>query len=465
MKTKLKFIPLLILLIIITLSIGYSAFNKNLIVSDIGAEVRIKADIRISGISIDNTNNVTSYYENYDVHSVSSKVQLPSTNSEITYKISVTNFESANMGIYTINGLPNNLEYTLSNYQLKDKICDTNNNCNLGITKEFYITIKYTENGYNEENVDYNINLDFDFRQIYTISYTLNGGTNPDKQKSEFIDGEEIDILSPTKNNSIFDGWYEEQDFSGNKVSVISNRHNDIELYAKWNYIIYFQLPPDWKGTNVNIYLYNGDKVNASWPGKNTTLINSELKIYSYTLSEEEIDAYEKIIFTNIGSSTEKSARQTIDLEYTPNLIGKIFVPELYSSDNETRVFSTEYNSIAPNLYLWFRNASGNDTPCGSWPGTQMTDRISGNGYQAIINRNNCNMMIFNVNGIQTEDLQVTAYQDLTYQIISWKNQKITRFYYLGSWHNYEDWLDSEYDVWKQGDYISFQQAKEKFGY
>ncbi|MBQ9071681.1 MAG: hypothetical protein IJY25_00790, partial [Bacilli bacterium] len=40
------------------------------------------------------------------------------------------------------------------------------------IKKEFYITIKYKENGYNSSNTSYNLNLDFNFKAAYNVTYT-----------------------------------------------------------------------------------------------------------------------------------------------------------------------------------------------------------------------------------------------------------------------------------------------------
>ena len=463
MKDKHRFLPILILIVIVLVSIGYSAFNRKLIVNDIGAIVRVNSDIRISGINVDKvSNNAMSFSENYNVHNIMSDINLPEENSTITFKVVVTNLGSANMGIYDINGLPENLQYEISDYNLKDKICDLNNKCNLGISKSFYITIKYAENGYNEQNVSYSINLDFDFRQIYKITYVLNDGINPSNQVLEFIAGDSVSILSPTKSHAIFDGWYENANFDGRSINNISDRYEDVVLYAKWHYIIYFQLPPDWIGDNVNVYLYNDKSgyTNSKWPGKKAKLENGDLKIYSYIVDNDEINNYINIIFTNISNSNETSERQTIDLIFSKDMGNEIFVPELYKSNSETRIFSTNYNYQSPNLYIW-----KDDKPYVSWPGEKMIDKISDSGYQAIINRSKYNMMILNVGNTQTEDLEITSYQDLTYRIMGSYQQKITRYYYAGNWHHYDNWLESEYDNWKKDDYEQFLNAQKYFNY
>ena len=161
---------LLITLIIISLSVAYSAFNSELLIEDIIAEVRIKSDIRITAFEYSSsTNEALSIYNNYNVKSISPTISLPNEQSTITYKINITNIGNEEMGIYEITGLPENLTYELSEYTLKNKICDTSNNCSLGITKEFYITIKYLT--YDSTNITYDLNLSFDFQPFHTITY------------------------------------------------------------------------------------------------------------------------------------------------------------------------------------------------------------------------------------------------------------------------------------------------------
>ena len=164
-------IPIIAALFVILLSIAYSAFGTNLNIGGIAADVRIEADIRVTGISVDSyTNSAISSYEEYNVSNISMGANLPNSNSTITYKVDVTNFGNVEMGIFAINNLPSNLEYELSGYTLQDKLCN-NNQCSLGIKKEFYITIKYKDGGYNASNTTYALNLDFDFRSFYTVTY------------------------------------------------------------------------------------------------------------------------------------------------------------------------------------------------------------------------------------------------------------------------------------------------------
>ncbi len=185
-------IPIIVALFVVLLSIAYSAFGTTLNISGIAAEVRIEADIRVTGISVDSyTNSAISSYEEYNVSNISMGVNLPNSDSTITYKVDVTNFGNVEMGIFAINNLPSNLEYELSGYTLQDKLCN-NNQCSLGIKKEFYITIKYKDGGYNASSTTYALNLDFDFREFHTVSY-VDFPTDPGYPK-EVISGGDLSV-------------------------------------------------------------------------------------------------------------------------------------------------------------------------------------------------------------------------------------------------------------------------------
>lgn len=68
----------------------------------------------------------------------------------------------------------------------------------------------------------------------YNITYVLNGGTNDSSNPSTYRTGDTVTFKAPTKENSTFLGWYAKEDFSGNPIGSISNRTENITLYAKW---------------------------------------------------------------------------------------------------------------------------------------------------------------------------------------------------------------------------------------
>lgn len=161
----------LVVLSILFMSVGYSSFNNNLYIDDMGMVVRTIADIRVTNITLFDTNNATSTYEEYDVNSIIMGVNLNSSDASITYVVDVTNYGNVDMGIFNISGIDDasNVTYEISNYKVKDKICNEENVCNNGITKSFYVTIKHKDTSTASGN--YNLKLTFDFRKFHTVTY------------------------------------------------------------------------------------------------------------------------------------------------------------------------------------------------------------------------------------------------------------------------------------------------------
>lgn len=176
-----KFLLSLVVTVIL-LSITYAAFGTKLSITGAVAKVRVKTDIRVTGISVYNTTNEgLSNYEEYNVNKISTSVTLPKSGSNVYYTVSVTNYGNTNMGIYQVTGCPSNLRCDPVGYTLKKKLCDTNGSCNLGSTTQFRIRIRYKSSSYyNAENTTFPISLGLDFRPMYTITYTGVGVSGSD---------------------------------------------------------------------------------------------------------------------------------------------------------------------------------------------------------------------------------------------------------------------------------------------
>ena len=97
---RLKFVPLVLFFIILTLSVGFSAMNRNLMMKDLGAQIRIIKDIRITGITPNgSTSNGLAMNEDYNVSNVTPSLSLPNADSTVTYTVEVTNIGNAVMGL------------------------------------------------------------------------------------------------------------------------------------------------------------------------------------------------------------------------------------------------------------------------------------------------------------------------------------------------------------------------------
>lgn len=67
----------------------------------------------------------------------------------------------------------------------------------------------------------------------YQIIYETNGGTLENTTDSYNVENH-MPLPIPSKNGFIFDGWYEEEDFSGNCITSTSGGIGDKIYYAKW---------------------------------------------------------------------------------------------------------------------------------------------------------------------------------------------------------------------------------------
>ena len=88
---------------------------------------------------------------------------------------------------------------------------------------------------YNFENsVNEDINLDAEWDPIiYNIYYVLNGGENDERNPSTYTIEDNIVFQPATREGYDFLGWYEDPEFT-KKIDSISNRTEDITVYAKW---------------------------------------------------------------------------------------------------------------------------------------------------------------------------------------------------------------------------------------
>lgn len=69
----------------------------------------------------------------------------------------------------------------------------------------------------------------------YTVSYTLNGGTNNSQNPRNYthLDGI-ITLYDPTKAGFEFDGWYLESNFATRVFNIDASERKTVRLYAKW---------------------------------------------------------------------------------------------------------------------------------------------------------------------------------------------------------------------------------------
>lgn len=167
------FITILILVIVVLETIGFSAYQASLDIGSIAATIRIEKDIRINGVSVSGaTHDAYSNYEEYTESSIISSVYLPYSDSTVSYDITITNLGNAEMGISEILGLPDNLTYSITGYNILDTLCDDtdSNKCKLGSVTTLHVTIRYAENKYDSNNTTYPFEMNVKFYSIYSTA-------------------------------------------------------------------------------------------------------------------------------------------------------------------------------------------------------------------------------------------------------------------------------------------------------
>ena len=189
-KNMPSIIVLSLLVYVMFLTAGFSSLADNLKITAF-ATVRPERDIRVTNINMSSaTSEAYTNWTDYNVASISTSLTLPNRDSTVTYDVKVTNIGNVEMGILSITGLPSNLTYSISNYNLKDPLCDDSDStqCKLGAITTLHITIGYKSDGYNSSNITYSANMNFDFKQVYSIAYV--GFSDISALSKTILDGE-----------------------------------------------------------------------------------------------------------------------------------------------------------------------------------------------------------------------------------------------------------------------------------
>ncbi len=75
----------------------------------------------------------------------------------------------------------------------------------------------------------------------YSVNYHLDGGTNAQNNPATFtVESSEIVFSDPSKDGSLFLGWYRNAQFDGEQiVRIPAGSHADFDLYARWSVSVY----------------------------------------------------------------------------------------------------------------------------------------------------------------------------------------------------------------------------------
>ena len=310
-------------------TVAYSGLASKLAITS-EAMFRPITDIRITGIKLVSASNgaLESYSPKYNVDTTTTGFTLPSDNSEITYKITVTNYGNVKQTIYkfiknSVNTEGLNVKVTDFTSVCTDENCN-NKNDNFTIVhpegdsssesnvKEFLITFTTT----NPSSTTINIIEKYDFRPLYYISYNANGGKNaPQSQIKIYGDNLNLTKNEPTRDFYDFKGWSTSSTSTtieykaGEIYSPGTNEKvQDVTLYAVWQkkqakLDLNYNIDGTWYYAGYNNKIQTGIKVN----GEDKGYLNDFGGTYDYGTS------YEIYGFKIDGVTIPYSKKYTVD--------------------------------------------------------------------------------------------------------------------------------------------------------
>ncbi len=306
------FISYAILIFVIFLSIGFSAFSNQLNVKDISASVRVNADIRITSANLSEAyNEAYSTSLDYNKTNINGTAILPSKDSYIDYVVKITNLGKVEMGIKEITLYNDNLDYELIDYNLGDKLCvieEETTKCTLGIEKQIIVRLKWKNGSYDSSNTENNFVLDFNFQNYQKVYIEDTAAQNITNCPSEVINsgdltfrytGEKFDIRIYMGSKRINDYTFE------NGLVTIKNVTDPV--YIK--YISYNIENGSFETPTINSsYSYVSSEKVVSW---NTTSISNQIEVAKINNNNNE---HLNLTSKNIVDSTLPDGNQFAEI-------------------------------------------------------------------------------------------------------------------------------------------------------
>ena len=253
-KKKKYIIYSIILLLVVSLSVGFSAFQKQLLIDDSIFHVRLHEDVRVSDIKVQSSSeNVVSNYEDFNVSKLYGSVNFPSANSYILYKLDLSNYGNLKSGLFSITNNESGTSVQLCNSSggnctsnFKTSVCN-GNNCTLGATKEIYVKVTSSSSGTKM------IDIDFDFEPYNTITYT-NFREDISSFQDDIMSHDSYQITLSSKPEEVSITGYATYTYNKNTgVLSISDVSSNINIHAK--YLINEIAEESYEENNPNNYV------------------------------------------------------------------------------------------------------------------------------------------------------------------------------------------------------------------
>nr|WP_024416601.1 InlB B-repeat-containing protein [Streptococcus suis] len=194
-------------------------------------------------------------------------------------------------------------------------------------------------------------------RKSFTLSYNSNGGSNIPQQSGLYDSQVRISATIPIKEGYTFEGWYDNPELTGSKITGSLALKKNTTLYAKWTpksvayTIVYYKQQYD-NATGTTKWVYDSAKEAAARVGVNVSATNAPT--ISTNLPYHEVDAAE-----NAASTVEIAADGSSILPVYYKLKRYTFVFNLngptYRNTGRIRINNVTYNLsnyTIPNVVL-----------------------------------------------------------------------------------------------------------------
>ena len=240
----------IILLLVLGLSVGFSAFQKQLLIDDSIFNVRLQEDTRVSASVIQKTyGDAISNFEDYNVKKIYGNVTFPTTSSYVLYKVDLTNYGNVKTGLLDITSNTSGVNYQIcdsngSNCSSNPKTSVCNgSNCTLGSTKTIYVKVTSTSAGTKQ------VDLDLNFQPYHTITYE-NFRENTSSFQSEIMESDTYEVtLSSDVEEVSATGGIATYNKSTHKLTI-NNVTDNMTVTAK--YLVNTVAEENYAGSNPN---------------------------------------------------------------------------------------------------------------------------------------------------------------------------------------------------------------------
>ena len=328
----------IILISVLSITVGFSAFVSEMSISHIVADVRVEKDVRITSVEYIGGENVTINDINYDADSIVGNAYFYGDNAYADYKVTFTNFGNVDMYVEGAGALSDNIF-----------IADGDNNIApaLGGTTEFIITLGLSEPFGGPFSSDFQ--LDFNFLQLFSVSFENLEYSSEIVSEGHtyriYIEEELRDDISVYMNGAIINKVFDD----GGEL-VINNVNGDVLIKGpktlnsimKMNSVldtnINFGSSDGLSAVNNTTYTINSTKNNTNpiyYYRGNVTANNVLFNNFCWKMVRTTADGGVKLIYNGVPSSDG-----TCDNTGTASQIGK-------------SAFNPAYRSFAYHGYMY----------------------------------------------------------------------------------------------------------------